>query len=66
MTEIAETPAVVRETIIERLDHITQDIKMREELVDRLTQDLRDAREGLVRAQIDAENLTIWLERNDA
>lgn len=66
MTEIVETPSVVRETVLERLGNVTLDIKLREELVDRLTQDLREAREGLVRAQIDAENLTIWLERNDA
>lgn len=64
MTEIEETPSVVRETVIERLDDIARDIKQREELVERLTRDLRDAREGLVRAQIDAESLTIWLERN--
>lgn len=66
MTEIVETPSVVREIVLERLGNVTLDIKLREELVDRLTQDLREAREGLVRAQIDAENLTIWLERNDA
>lgn len=65
MTEIVETPSVVRETVIERLDNVARDIKLREELVDRLTKDLREAREGLVRAQIDAENLTIWLERNE-
>lgn len=66
MTEIAETPTVVRDTVMARLDEVTAQIKLREQSVNRITAELRAHREDLVRAQIEAEDLTIWLERNDA
>lgn len=64
MTEITETPTVVRDTVTARLNKIMDAMSEREAEVARLTLDLRIAREALVRAQIEAEDLTIWLERN--
>lgn len=66
MTEIVETPVTVREAVRRRYERVVMDIASIEEVVANLTAQMREQREVLVRKQIEAEDMAIWLERNDA